>query len=91
MYLESVKDKEDLPKLIITDMYLPGITGAEFLADLKKMEPYVDIHVIVLATTKSPKQIEEARLLGADDYLVKPNSYDEYIRVAADIKDKIGL
>ena len=36
MYLESIENKEDLPKLIVTDLYLPGITGKEFLADLKK-------------------------------------------------------
>lgn len=35
MYLESVTH-ECLPKLIVTDNFLPGISGKEFLADLKK-------------------------------------------------------
>lgn len=91
MYLQNVKNKEDLPKLIITDIYLPGITGTQFLADLKLMEQYWDIHVIVLTTTKSEKQIEEALLLGAEDYLTKPNTYEEYVQVAKEIKDKIEL
>lgn len=90
-YLESVENTENLPKLIVTDMYLPGITGAEFLIDLKRMEPYKEIHVMVLSSNKSQKQIEEALQLGAIDYLVKPSTYDEYVRVAKEIKEKVNL
>src|SRR6476469_3569231 len=60
MYLEEVKNTE-LPKLIVTDMHLPGITGQEFLMDLKRMEPYKHIHVIVLSSHKSERDIEKAR------------------------------
>lgn len=86
IYLQSVEAKEDLPRLIITDMYLPGITGAEFLSDLKKMEAYKGIHVIVLSTSKAEREIEKARLLGAEYYLLKPNTYDEYLIVANEMK-----
>ncbi len=91
MYLQQVKNKEELPKLIVADSHLPGITGAEFIADLKNMEPYKHIHVIILSTTKSDKEIEKYRLLGAIDYLIKPTSHDEYLTVAADIKRKADL
>ena len=91
IYLQSVEKGEDLPKLIVTDMYLPGITGAEFMADLKVMEQYKDIPVIVLSSTKTEKQIEEARNKGAIEYLVKPDTYDEYVKVAAQIKSKVAL
>ncbi len=30
MYLEKFKSSEELPKLIVTDSLLPGISGAEF-------------------------------------------------------------
>ncbi|HVE61714.1 MAG TPA: response regulator [Chitinophagaceae bacterium] len=91
IYLESIQLPAKLPKLIVIDAYLPGITGAEFLADLKQMELYKAIHVIVLSTLKTEKEIERYRQLGAIDYLVKPNSYEEYVKVAADIKSKIDL
>src|SRR6476469_3017748 len=61
MYLEEVKKNAALPKLIVTDMHLPGITGQEFLEDLKGMEPYKHIHVIVLSSHKSERDIEKAR------------------------------
>ncbi|WP_242692113.1 response regulator [Aridibaculum aurantiacum] len=90
MYLQGV-EPDCLPKLIITDHFLPGMTGAEFLKDLKGMEKYKHIHVVVLSTTKSEKEIEKYREMGALDYLIKPTSYDDYVRVAADMKSRAGL
>lgn len=91
VYLEEVKNKAELPKLIITDMHLRGITGDEFLEDLKGMEPYKHIHVIVLSSHKSPQEIKKARKLGVLDYLVKPYTYAEYLKVAETIKEKAVL
>lgn len=89
MYLQSVDEKDNLPKLIVTDLYLPGITGADFLKDLKGMDKYKHIHVIVLSGTKTQEQIEEMKQMGAEDYLIKPSSYKEYLKVAQEIKNKI--
>ncbi len=89
MYLQGIEHKEELPKLIVTGMFLPGMTGAEFLIDLKKMEPYKHIHIIVLSTIKTDKEIERYRLMGEVDYLLKPTTYDDYIKVAAYIKSKV--
>ena len=91
MYLEEVKKNGGLPKLIITDMHLPGISGQEFLTDLKGMEPYKHIHVIVLSSYKSERDIETARQLGVQDYITKPFTYDQYVKVAEEIKRKAGL
>ncbi len=91
MYLEKFKNPEELPKLIVTDSLLPGISGSEFLADLKEMEHYKHIHVIVLSGSKTAKEIERYRKLGAIDYIIKPNSYDEYQKVALDIKTRMDL
>ena len=90
MYLQE-KEHDKLPRLIVTDHYLPGITGVELLNDLKGMGKYEHIPVIVLATTKSPTEIEKYKQMGVIDYIVKPVTYDEYVRVAADIKRKAGL
>jgi CheY-like chemotaxis protein len=89
MYLQSIEDPSNLPKLIVTDLYLPGITGPEFLADLKKMDKYKHIHVIVLSGSKTQKEIEKYKELGAIDYLTKPSSYDQYVKVAKDIAEKV--
>ncbi|MFN2457375.1 MAG: response regulator [Chitinophagaceae bacterium] len=89
MYLQSVGSNEQLPKLIVTDMYLPGISGAEFLKDLKGMEKYRHIHVIVLSGVKTPNEAVKYKELGAIDYLLKPNTYDEYVMVAKRIAERL--
>ena len=90
MYLEKM-ELEALPKLIITDNFLPGISGKEFLADLKGMEKYQNIPVVVLSTSKTDDEIEEYQKMGIMDYVVKPSSYDEYVKVAENIKAKVPL
>lgn len=90
MYLETV-EHECLPKLIITDNFLPGISGKEFLADLKGMEKYKQIPVVVLSTSKTDEEIEEYQKIGILDYVIKPSSYDEYVKVAETIQAKALL
>jgi CheY-like chemotaxis protein len=90
MYLQST-DMDCLPKLIVTDYYLPGISGPEFLKDLKAMPKYRDIPVVILSTTKSEKEIENYKALGMLEYIQKPNTYEEYMKVAAILTSKIKL
>ena len=90
MYLQSVVEKHNLPKLIVTDLFLPGITGVEFLKDLKGMEKYKHIHVIVLSSFKAEKEIEKFKQMGADDYLLKPSTYEEYVQVAKTMLAKLN-
>lgn len=87
MYLETAK--ASLPKLIVTDHYLAGITGPEFLRDLKEMHLYDKIPVIVLSTIKSQKEIEDYKALGILEYLEKPSTYEDYLKVAAEITAKL--
>ena len=89
MYLQSIEDPQHLPKLIVTDHYLPGMTGRAFLADLKKMDKYKSIHAIVLSSDKSEEQIEQYRLLGVQEYLIKSISYADYVKVAKEIADRV--
>jgi CheY-like chemotaxis protein len=90
-YLQQFEVKEELPKLIVTDIYLPGIRGDQLLIDLKKMDNYKHIHVIVLSCSKTQQEIERYRQMGAADYLVKPSSYNEYVEVAKAMLEKINF
>lgn len=90
IYLQEV-EHICLPKLIISDLFLPGITGEEFLKDLKGMDKYKHIPVIILSSVKPYAEIERYREMGAVDYLIKPISYADYVKVAADMKSRAAL
>ncbi|TDH28899.1 response regulator [Segetibacter sp. 3557_3] len=82
---------EFLPKLIITDMHLAGVTGKEFLFNIKGLEKYKHIQVVIFSSAMSDQEFEKCRKLGALDYLIKPSTFGEYIRVATDIIGRIEL
>jgi CheY-like chemotaxis protein len=90
IFLEQL-DSNNLPKLIITDLHLPAISGAQFLKDLKGMDKYKDILVVLTATIKPPTEIDAFREIGEVDFLIKPESCQDYVNVAAEMKRKAGL
>jgi DNA-binding response OmpR family regulator len=71
--LEFVKDKDE-PDVMVLDLKMPGIDGIEVLRQVKKVYPTIE--VIILTAHGTEKDEEEARRLGAFDYLQKPLSID---------------
>lgn len=52
-YLRTIKDKSQLPCLIILDINMPVLDGKETLSILKKTDEYKDIPVVVFTTSES--------------------------------------
>ena len=62
----------DRPDLILLDLVLPGMSGAEACAALKKRVETAGIPVIILTGNDREGQEIACLDLGADDYLAKP-------------------
>jgi two-component system, OmpR family, phosphate regulon response regulator PhoB len=76
--------REERPDLIVLDLMLPGLTGYEVLAELRRHDETKDIGVIVLTARKEEPDRIKGLSLGADDYLPKPFSPPELVlRVGA--------
>ncbi|MCK5027161.1 MAG: response regulator [Candidatus Pacebacteria bacterium] len=87
----SVDDAEDAvvgekklatttPHVVLLDLLLPGKSGFQFLAEMKRRDEYKDIPVIVVSNLGSKGDIDRALDLGASDFLIKANStIDEII------------
>jgi len=58
--------------LILTDINMPDINGLELISYLRNNPNYRDVPVIIISTEGSQKDIDRGKLLGANDYLVKP-------------------
>lgn len=72
----------NIPDLIITDIYMPQMSGEEFLHFLKNNELFNTIPVIILSGEESSdiriRMLEE----GAEDFILKPfNPLELKIRV----------
>jgi CheY-like chemotaxis protein len=71
----------DTPQLMFLDIKMPGISGMDVLKRLKKDQKRVDVVVITASSQEGVE--EEARSLGAIDYLKKPFDIFEVERIAS--------
>jgi DNA-binding response OmpR family regulator len=71
------------PDLIILDVMMPKISGFDVLDILHNTPETMNIKVVMLTALSQPKDVEKAKQLGADDYLVKSQV------VIADVIDRI--
>ena len=69
------------PDLILLDVHLPDINGADVLARLKARARTRDIPVVVLSADATKSQITRLTSLGATDYLTKPLDVDCFLKV----------
>jgi two-component system, OmpR family, phosphate regulon response regulator PhoB len=76
--------REEKPDIVILDLMLPGISGYDILAELRKREETKDVGVILLTARREETDRIRGLTLGADDYLTKPFSPQELsLRVRA--------
>lgn len=59
------------PDLVFLDMRMPGLSGLEVLRELRSDESTADLRVVVLSNYDEPKMMDEARRLGALEWMVK--------------------
>jgi CheY-like chemotaxis protein len=81
-YLQGVQVDEHLPRLIMTDLNMPGISGMELLRILKSTPRYAHIEVLVFSTSSLSKQAEHCLALGAKEYVTKPSAISGYMELA---------
>ena len=75
--------QDEVPDVMVLDLRMPGIDGMEVLRRVKKAYPQME--VIIMTGHGSDQDEEEARRLGAFDYLRKPvdiNNLMEIVRNA---------
>lgn len=65
------------PRLILLDVNLPDGSGINLLAEVKNEQQTADIHVVMLSGMADSRLQEEAHLLGASAFFVKPLGHED--------------
>jgi CheY-like chemotaxis protein len=73
------RDRFPLPRLILLDLKLPRKSGFEVLVWLRQQPKFYGLPVVVLTSSKENNDIQQAYLLGANSYLVKPVGFDSLL------------
>lgn len=84
--LSIIDEKHEEIALVLLDIMLPGKSGYEILTEIKSKYPKI---LVVLFTVKNfSEDIQKAKELGADGYLVKAISGNEIITYIKNILKK---
>jgi len=72
--------------LVIADAHLPGMSGYELLARLRKARP--DLPVIIITAYAESKEAVQALKQGVTDYFLKPFDSEEMLHAVARCADQ---
>ncbi len=79
--LSWLKEQEEIPDLIITDVLMPGMNGYDFAKEAKKMEQFRSIKIIAIASDARPGAASMARESGFDAYIPRPVTKSDFIKI----------
>ncbi|HNA29366.1 MAG TPA: response regulator [Thiobacillaceae bacterium] len=77
---------EPPPLLILLDLKLPKVDGMDVLGRIKAHPRLRSVPVVVLTTSTEEVDMRTAYQLGANSYIVKPVSFDNFMEVATQIE-----
>jgi len=80
--------RRELPNLILLDLVMPGLLGFEVCATLRQDERFTNTPIIIMSAKSYKPDIDKAKELGADAYVVKPVEIEELIKIAREHLDK---
>src|SRR5687767_1292663 len=83
-YLKGEGEYEDrakypLPALVLLDLKMPRKNGFEVLEWMRQQSDFETMQVVVLSSSDEIHDINRAYELGANSFLVKPVSFDEFV------------
>ena len=67
--------------LMLLDLCLPGLGGLAILAHVRGTPAHRDLPVVVMTSSPSEADRDASMLLGADDFLTKPSTYEDLLSV----------
>jgi CheY-like chemotaxis protein len=79
------RSKFPRPDLVLLDLRLPNVSGFQVLEVMGSDQTARLIPVVVLTTSDRPEDINRSYAAGANAFVTKPVSYDQFIRKIQDI------
>ncbi len=76
------RNVNDLPQVVLLDLKLPKVDGLEVLRRIRADERTKLLPVVILTSSKEDQDVIAGYRLGANSYVRKPVSFDEFLEAA---------
>lgn len=73
------RQMEDMPKVVLLDLKLPKVSGAEVLRKMREDKRTIALPVVVMTSSNEVRDIRTIYQLGTNSYVVKPVDFDDYM------------
>ncbi|SFC70842.1 response regulator [Spirosoma endophyticum] len=84
--LTALTDEQSLPDLVLLDLNMPRMGGLEALRHIRADPTYDRLPVVILTTSDSDGDRQQAYDLKADGYLVKPGTQQQMNQLILTVK-----
>ncbi len=71
------------PKLVVTDLNMPGMDGFEFLIETRKNPALATLPIVIFSSSRSPRDVLRSYQLGANSFITKPMSLETFVATIA--------
>jgi CheY-like chemotaxis protein len=79
------------PLLILLDLQLPGMSGLDFLSQVKSDQRTWEIPIVSLSMTKSAPVITMCLQRGVENHIIKPVDFAALVRVTKRLKLNLAM
>ncbi len=76
------------PALMFLDLKMPMLDGFDVLSWLKCNPLETKLPIVVLTSSNQEKDIHQAQQMGADEYRVKPQQFEELVAIVKEVNDR---
>jgi DNA-binding response OmpR family regulator len=73
------------PDLLVIDVMLPKMSGYQLCQSLRSNAAFAQLPILVCSAKGAPRDIQFAKRMGANDYLVKPFNAHELVQKVRDL------
>ena len=79
----SARSASVAPDVVLLDIRLPKLSGLDVLAAIRASPATATLPVVMLTSSSEDIDLERAYRLGANSYVRKPVSYEDFMRVVS--------
>lgn len=89
--LLTILEKQGSPDILFLDVNMPYKNGIECLHEIRSNQRFDNLPIVIYSTTNYKVNIDACYHGGADFYVVKPNSFDDILKMIKTVCTKDWL